>query len=401
MAKEIKLGAPALISGSENSQASLSVQTMLRCRELTLAEGATEEGSMNTALRLLAQRKNELATQEDSQSMTKIHIEGNGSVDDYSISYDGIGQLADEISEGADVTLNGKIDVKSASPSKVDTVNTAFPNTITTDDEYIQFEDRKVIDVFKEKLGQYVDEGGIKDSVAKTIKTLPTQMFKESEIETFDEFEEFTGITSFPSQESTETSGLFYGCKKLKSVVLPPTLKSLPNNNFGSGNYGGAFRDCISLESVRGENITNLGNSSFRNCSSLINVYLPKVTTLQNRVFDNCTSLMHISFPLLTNTKNSFFNCTSLQNVNLPSATSIDGFAFRSCISLQEVNAPLATTLGNNAFEECMSLTSIDLPLVTTLGGYAFINCTSLLDINFPLATKIDGNDTFRNCTSL
>lgn len=59
MALDIKLGAPETIEGGANRKATISVQNMMRLKELTLADGATEEGSIVTAGRLLAQLKAE------------------------------------------------------------------------------------------------------------------------------------------------------------------------------------------------------------------------------------------------------------------------------------------------------------------------------------------------------
>ena len=78
MAKEIKLGAPLKIEGTQNAQASLSVQIMSRCKELTLAENATQEGSIATAARLLAQLRKEIEiTESDGLGIISIGYDDN------------------------------------------------------------------------------------------------------------------------------------------------------------------------------------------------------------------------------------------------------------------------------------------------------------------------------------
>ena len=79
---EVKVGAPEVISGSQNSNANLSVQLMSRCKELTLEEDATAEGSIVTAARLLGQLRQEIETTESEGLGDSIQIQYSDSYKD-------------------------------------------------------------------------------------------------------------------------------------------------------------------------------------------------------------------------------------------------------------------------------------------------------------------------------
>ena len=59
----------------------------------------------------------------------------------------------------------------------------------------------------------------------------------DAALEHFEEFEYFTGVTAIPPFA-------FYQFKKLKSIVLPPSIKKIGRH---------AFLDCISLESIKSD----------------------------------------------------------------------------------------------------------------------------------------------------
>lgn len=64
MSKPIQLGAPSLIDGRTRAQATITAQTLMRLRELSLAEGSTEEGNIVTASKLMGQLSRELSAQD-------------------------------------------------------------------------------------------------------------------------------------------------------------------------------------------------------------------------------------------------------------------------------------------------------------------------------------------------
>ena len=99
----------------------------------------------------------------------------------------------------------------------------------------------------------------------------------------------------------------FSGCKNLKQINLPDTIKMIGL---------GAFLRCSSLNSINiPESVTSIGNNAFQYCSSLTSINIPdSVTSIDN---------------------GAFLGCSKLTSINIPnSVTSIDESAFEGCSSL-------------------------------------------------------------------
>ena len=76
-------------------------------------------------------------------------------------------------------------------------------------------------------------------------------------------------------------------CKKLTSVVLPKSIKSLTSRS---------FHGCTSLEAIKGEGV-ELIDDSFGNCSSLTTIDMPNLKVIEDYAFANCTSLKSMKLP--------------------------------------------------------------------------------------------------------
>ena len=103
-------------------------------------------------------------------------------------------------------------------------------------------------------------------------------------------------ITSVVIPDSVEIGGVtvpveridgFFGCKELKSVVLPATAKEIFNY---------AFENCEKLESITmNEGLLSIGISAFEDCKSLESIEIPStVSKIRSRVFNNCLKLSDI-----------------------------------------------------------------------------------------------------------
>ena len=73
-----------------------------------------------------------------------------------------------------------------------------------------------------------------------------------------EKIENLGNIESIPDGGNTSSYGCFYRCLKLKSVVLPNTLKTIGNH---------AFRECSILDDINLHNITSISNAAFYNCT--------------------------------------------------------------------------------------------------------------------------------------
>ena len=193
--------------------------------------------------------------------------------------------------------------------------------------------------------------------------------------------------------------GVFFACKKLKSVIIPNSVTKIEV---------AAFARCNSLTNINIPNsVTEIGGGAFRDCHSLTNVTIPdSVTEIGLGAFTDCHSLTNVIIPNSVTKigEYAFIDCHSLTNVTIPnSVTEIGWGAFTGCHSLTNVTIPNSVTkIGEGAFRDCHSLTNITIPnSVTRIGEEAFSYCKSLRSITIPKSVKIIGENIFSNCNSL
>ena len=163
--------------------------------------------------------------------------------------------------------------------------------------------------------------------------------FSGSGIETF----------SWPSNIETMNCGMFYDCRNLKTVVLPPTLKKIyGNNSFG---YSGVDK-----------------KGAFEKCSSLEDIILPEsLEVLDGSTFYGCESLKTINIPSkIKQIHEGTFCSTGLESITIPKQIEyIYSQAFDFCPYLKEVVIDKESELksiGYWAFRQS-SFTHIDLPV--------------------------------------
>jgi len=244
----------------------------------------------------------------------------------------------------------------------------------------------------------------------------------------------------------TLNNGEFEGCTALNNLYMPNLisvsggafsgsgLTEISNamfpslNNIGSVTEGevGAFKDCLSLETILFDGtsqLTKIVGAPFEGCTSLKYVTISKLPTIDSSMFSGNTTILEISFDSVQSLSNGeFANCTALLSASFANCTSVSGGAFENCTALNNVYMPkctivtdrafkntgfvnitddmfpvlntissTGTSLGeeldngkrtdgdvfNGAFNGCKKLKSIELSSVTTIGAFAFVNCTT------------------------
>lgn len=163
-----------------------------------------------------------------------------------------------------------------------------------------------------------------------------------------------TSIT-IPNSVREIGSAAFYGCAKLKSVVLPEGITSIGYNTFD---------DCGSLESVFiPSSVRSIGSYAFNKCISLTSIVIPEGVELLE--------------------KGTFSECTNLTSVTIPqSLKTIDNYAFSRC-GLKEIVLPEGVeSIGKNVFYYCKNLTKVTLPnSLKAIGEHAFTDLPELTTI--------------------
>ena len=170
-------------------------------------------------------------------------------------------------------------------------------------------------------------------------------------------FKGWTGLKSFDFGNATAIAdNTFEGCG-LESVTIPASITSIG---------GSAFRECLSLKSVKFEGVIekyNNGNTFYK-CTNLETVDLGPNTTIGNGLLNGCTKITDFNLEGITSIGSQAFKETSLTSLFIPKEiTSIGGEAFASCKSITSVvfEEGFSGTLGSSAFMGTSALTTLTL----------------------------------------
>lgn len=194
----------------------------------------------------------------------------------------------------------------------------------------------------------------------------------------------------------TEIGASAFNEKKVKSVTLPMSLKSIGDN---------AFMSSTNSEINIPATVTNIGKQAFSNIPTLKTISLPNsVKTIGHCCFVMCTGLTEAKLPArLEKLENAMFRgCRSLTKVTLPQdIDKIDTGTFEDCKALAHIDLPQSvTTIGLNAFKNT-ALTEV--PVTTNLkliDSNAFEGCNGLTSVSLPASVQIE-NEAFKNCKNL
>ena len=191
--------------------------------------------------------------------------------------------------------------------------------------------------------------------------------------------------------------GAFSGCKTLKTVVLPESLKVIGGN---------AFSFCRQLTDINLEHVTEIKDYAFSDCA-LTELIIPRgITKINSGAFNSCRYLKNIVWHdgITEIGAFAFDLCSDLTTVHLPGQVQTVGSnAFSNCYSLTDLklNEGLQS-IGNGAFLECGLLEVVELPdSLRFIDDFAFDSCGKLREVRFGREFAEFGGHVFRGCSKL
>ncbi len=220
-----------------------------------------------------------------------------------------------------------------------------------------------------------------------------------------------------PSNVTEIKAHVFYGYKKLKSVVIPGSVTTVYDAAFEGCTSlttaeinaevitGKPFNNCTALESISiGSNVKRIGHS-FNGCTNLKNVYITDIAAWCGIEFSGQDLTSDHSANPLVYAENLYLNGELVTDLVIPAGTpEVKNFAFINYQGLETVTlAGGTTTIGESAFDNCQNLTTVTIGEgLTDIKSAAFRNCTALTSISFPASlTTLVGGNIFNDCTSL
>lgn len=272
----------------------------------------------------------------------------------------------------------------------------------------------------------------------------------------YNKFIDGYGVIRFEGDVTSIPEGAFSGNKRLMSIELPESIRSI-----GAGAFDGCtalqhvsykcspslfrrqFSDCESLESFDGDGVSEdhrciivngtliaaavkpeesgylvyeipdyvkeIGSYAFKGRKSLFGIIIPDcVSVIGYMAFAGCTNLhsSHSQFGkgLKSIYSYAFADCESLEEIELPSElTTLGSYAFQDCHYLNTVKLPDSiSSIENNTFDGCHNLSNIKLPAtLKEIKQYAFHKCESLRKIDLPSSLRTIDFAAFSNCKSL
>ena len=176
-----------------------------------------------------------------------------------------------------------------------------------------------------------------------------------------------TGIEEFQSKQNDgATFKTFYGCTALKTVILPPYLKAVPDD-YGQGVFGackaieyleftgsGVYNDSCQLQ-----NPCTIGDKAFEECNNLATIKLSNnISYIGEEAFEAAAiTEIHIPASVEELAKHSFYKCSNLTTVYFDEFDKTCGDCVGAATKI--AGAQGSGGQGQAAFEECQAVADV------------------------------------------
>jgi hypothetical protein len=259
--------------------------------------------------------------------------------------------------------------------------------------KYIQFEDPAVEAIC---VANWSSDGiGLTMEDAAKVTDMSNTFQNNTDITSFNELVHFVNLQSLGTRtDAPSLYGTFLGCTNLKSVKIPPSVKTL-------GSF--AFKNCSSLEEVGDlSGVEIMGTQVFYNCAKLaITIYMPYLVSIKAQATFYGSSITGVDSLGTDGSVNFggswnqgvFQNCKAMKYVNIPSSvTTISGYDFQGCTSLEKLILRGATppTLGSASALSQTNNCPIYVPDASLEAYKTAVNWVSYADRIHPLS-EIEG----------
>ena len=198
-------------------------------------------------------------------------------------------------------------------------------------------------------------------------------------------FQDCTSLTSVTFPETLEAIGFkaFYNCSELTEITVPAGVRYIEGDAFRNCTKLETVKiaNGSQLEALYGDYYSNGSEAgehgAFYGCTKLKSINLPpSLERIGSYVFKNCIALTSIDIP--TNVEfigsHAFDACKYLESITIPAGvTTISEYSFRYCDRLSQVILPEGlTALGIYAFYHCTSLHEIEFPASLETIGHSY-----------------------------
>ena len=196
--------------------------------------------------------------------------------------------------------------------------------------------------------------------------------------------------------------------ESLTSIEIPASYKGRPVTMIGTGQYSGNSRNYAYDEEYHVEWVGSQGRNAagFEGCKNLKSVKLPgTIKKIAEFAFAGCTSLETINLPdsLIDIDACAFTVCRNMQLDRLPSHLRMLGaYAFGSCEKAfpELVIPPSVVNMGSNVFHSCTGIRSVKIA-TPVVPSHAFDRCENLVSVEICAPCRSVRLAAFQNCVKL
>lgn len=233
-----------------------------------------------------------------------------------------------------------------------------------------------------------------------TIESVGKNSFAYTDIESI----EIPANVRFDTSSILSINAPFYGCTKLKEVIIHDNVVMAPC----------AFYECGVETVILGNNVSFPKGEKFNSyphidpeiltcfTSPKLDIkFMDGVEVIADEAFSEWTNIHKIQLPVSLKKigKKAFYKLENLSEIELPEGLEvIDEEAF-SYADIQSLHIPQSVdSIGKSAFAECNSLSQVNIPSnISYLGEGAFMNC-NISKIEIPECITEIPNNLFSGC---